>query len=53
MIATAVEILMGVRSFCIKICGETSFFIDHLCVKEHHGLPGPLGGKLDGRVKRV
>ena len=53
MTATAVEILMGVRRFCIKICGEMSLVIDSLCVEECYGLLGPLGSKLDGRAKRV
>ena len=53
MTATAVEILMGVCRFCVKMCGETSLVIDNSCVEERHGLLGPLGSKLDGRVKQV
>ena len=53
MTATAVEVLVGVRRFYIKIYGKTSLIIDDSCVTERHGLPGPLGGELDGRVKQV
>ena len=42
---------MGVRRFCIKICSDMSLVVDHSRAKERHGLLGPFGSKLDGRVK--
>ena len=55
MTAIAVEVLIGLYTcrFGIKIFSETSLIVDDSCVKERQGLLGPLGGKLDGRVKRV
>ena len=49
--AIVVEILMGVCRFSIKICDKTSLVVDDTCIEERNGLPGPLGGILDGGMK--
>ena len=49
----AVEILVGVCRFCIKICSKKSLVVDNLCVEEQHRRLGPLSGELDGGMKRV
>ena len=50
MATSAMEVLMGVHRFGVKVSDQMAPVTCYFGVKERDGLPGPLGGKFDGTV---
>ena len=53
MTTSAVEVLVGVRWFGMKISNQIVPVACYFCIKEHDGLPRPLTGKFDGHMIHI